>query len=121
MLTRKIEADSLLFYEGDKLVLTMTETEVGKDMLITLDGELCSEMTHHFQDELEAFISTGMKVIVDFGAVSFVAPSVLNALLDVQQLADFFRKGGLILRNLSGEVYEKMDRCGLTDLLMIEE
>lgn len=121
MLTRKIEADSMLFYDGDTLVLTMTETETGKDVCITFQGELRSDTTHHIQDELEAYVSVGARIILDFGAVTFVSASVLDALLDVQQLADFFQKGNIVLRNLTDEVYQIMDKRGLTDLLTIEE
>lgn len=121
MLTRKIEADSMLFYDGDTLVLTMTEKETGKDVRIAFEGELRSDTTHHIQDELEAYVSVGSRVTLDFGAVTFISASVLDALLDVQQLADFFQKDGLVLQNLSDGIYQAMDKRGLTDLLMIEE
>ena len=121
MLKRIIKADSMLFYDGDTLVLSMTEKEMDKDVHIAFEGELRSDASHHIQDELEAYISVGSRIILDFGAVTFVSASLLNALLDVQQLADFFRKGSLVLRNLSDEIYQAMDKRGLTDLLMIEE
>lgn len=121
MLKRIIKADSMLFYDGDALVLTMTEKETGNDVLITFEGELRSDTTHHIQDELEAYVSVGSRITLDFGAVTFVSASVLDALLDVQQLADFFQKGDFVLRNLTEEVYQTMDKRGLTDLLMIEE
>lgn len=121
MLTRKIEADSMLFYDGDTLVLTVEETDLDGGVLLTMKGEIRSDTTHHIQDELEAFISVGLKVTIDFTDAAFIAPSVLNALLNVQQLADFFRKGEIVLRHLPDEIYQKMDANGITELLMIED
>lgn len=121
MLTRKIEADSMLFYDGDTLVLTVEETDLDGGVLLTMKGEIRSDTTHHIQDELEAFISVGLKVTIDFTDATFIAPSVLNALLNVQQLADFFRKGEIVLRHLPDEIYRKMDANGITELLMIED
>lgn len=121
MLTRVIKEDSMFFYDGDTLVLSMKEEEKNKDVCITLQGELRSDTTHHLQDELEAYVSVGSRIVLDFGGVTFVSASVLDALLDVQQLVDFFQKGAFILRNVTDEVYQAMDRRGLTDLLTIEE
>lgn len=121
MLTRKVDKDSMLFYEGDTLILTVDETEVDGAIEMTLTGELRSESADHIQDELDAFTTVGMKVTVDFGGVTFVAPSFLNALLNSQQLIDFFRHGEIILKNIPEAVYREMDDTGITELLMIEE
>ena len=53
MLKRIIKADSMLFYDGDTLVLSMTEKEMDKDVHIAFEGELRSDASHHIQDELE--------------------------------------------------------------------
>ncbi|MBQ6999494.1 MAG: hypothetical protein IJN67_00435 [Oscillospiraceae bacterium] len=121
MLTRKIQDDAMLFYEGDHLILTVNETEVDGGILMSLKGDLKSETAYHIQDELDAFTTVGMKVTIDFKEVVFAAPSVLNALLNSQQLIDFFRKGEIVLKNIPGTIYQEMDDTGITELLMIEE
>ena len=121
MLTRKMQGDSMLFYEGDTLVLTVEETDLDDGVLMKLIGALKSEATHHIQDELDAFTTVGVKVIIDFKDVTFVSASVLYALLNAQQLVDYFRKGEIILRNISDSIYQEMDSTGITELLMIEE
>ena len=121
MLTRKMQGDSMLFYDGENLILTIEETEVDGGILMTLKGDLRSETATHIQDELDAFTTVGVKVTIDFKEVTFLAPSVLNALLNSQQLIDFFRHGEIILRNVSDAVYQEMDETGITELLIIED
>lgn len=121
MLVRKMEADTMLFYDEDTLVLTMEESDLDNGVLISLQGDLRSDTTHHIQDELEAFVTVGVKVTIDLGKVTFISPSVLSTLLNVQQLVDFFRKGEIVLRNLPDGIYKKMDEYGLSDLLVIED
>ncbi len=121
MLTRKIQDDTMLFYDGEKLVLSAEELETDGGILIKLKGELRSEAAHHIQDELDAFTTVGVRVNLDFGEVSFISPSVLNALLNSQQLIDHFRRGEIVLKNIPDAVYREMDETGITELLMIED
>ncbi len=121
MLTRKMQGDSMLFYEGDELILTVEEADQDDGVLIKLKGSLKSEVTHHIQDELDAFTTVGVKVTIDFKEVTFASASVLHALLNAQQLIDFFRKGEIVLRNIPDSVYQEMDTSGITELLMIED
>lgn len=111
----------MLFYEGSTLVLTVEEKETNGKILMALKGELKSEAAHHIQDELDAFTTVGVKVILDFREVSFIAPSVLSALLNSQQLIDYFRQGEILLTNIPDTVYQEMDDTGITELLMIED
>lgn len=121
MLTRKMKGDSMLFYEGEKLILTIDETETEGVVLMALKGSLRSEVAHHIQDELDAFTTVGVKVTIDFKEVDFIAPSILNILLNSQQLIDFFKKGEIVLKNIPQAVYQEMDETGITELLMIED
>ncbi len=121
MLTRKMKDNSMLFYEGEDLILTVEETETDDGILMALKGSLRSEAAHHIQDELDAFTTVGEKVIIDFKEVTSIAPSVLNALLNAQQLIDFLRQGEIVLKNIPESVYQEMDETGITELLMIED
>ena len=121
MITRKMEGDSMLFYENGSLILTVEETETENGILMALKGQLKSETAHHIQDELDAFTVVGVKVVLDFQDVTFASAAVLNALLDVQQRIDQFRQGEMVLRNVSDSIYRDMDETGIAELLMIEE
>lgn len=122
MLTRKMEGDSAQsFYDGDKLVLTIEETDTAEgNILMALTGDLRSDTAHFLQDELNEFTTACISVTIDFKNVSFVAPSVLNALLNAQQYSDKIRRGRMVLRNIPDAVYQEMDETGITELLMIE-
>lgn len=121
MLTRKMDGDTMLFYKDDKMVLSVEETDQDGGILMKLRGELISECAQPIQDELEALISVRLKVVVDFSEVEYVSAASMNAMLDSQYLVDHFRWGGLTLRGLPDEVYQMMERYGLTELLMIED
>lgn len=121
MLTRKLQGDTMLFYEGEKLILSVDEVESEGCICMVLKGNLVSDSAHHIQDELNAFTSVGVKVVMDFKEVTFVSPSVMYVLLESQTLIDFFRKGEIVLRNISDEVYQMLYAHGITDLLMIED
>lgn len=121
MLTRKMQGDSMLFYDGDSLILTIVEEEIDNGILMTFKGNLRSDTAHHIQDELDAFTTVGIKVTIDFKDVSFISASTLLAMLNAQQLIDFFRKGEIVLRNIPDSVYKEMDETGITELLMIED
>lgn len=121
MLRREIQGDTLRFYEGEQLVLTIGETENDSGILMTLKGDLISETAHHIQDELDAFTTVGVKVTMDFREVLFAAPSVFNGLLNSQQLIDHFRQGEIVLKNVPDAVYQEMEAIGISELLMIED
>lgn len=121
MLTRKIEGDSMLFWDEDSLILTADEQDLNGGILMVLKGQLRSDTVHYIQNELDAFTTVGVKVCVDFKEVSYAAPSFLGALLSSQHLVDFFHKGEIVLKNIPDKIYQEMDETGITELLMIED
>lgn len=121
MLKRIIEGDSMVFQDGDSQILTVDELDVNEGIQMVLKGQLRSDTVHFIQNELDAFTTIGVKVWIDFKEVTYVAPSFLGALLNSQQLVDFFRKGEIVLRNIPDSIYQEMDKTGITELLMIEE
>ena len=121
MLSRIIQGDCMLFYDGDALILTVKETDTENGVLMQFSGSLRSDTAYHIQDELDAFTSIAGPVTLDLAEVTFLAPSVLAALLESQQLIDYFRQGRILLRNIPDSVYREMDETGISELLMIEE
>lgn len=121
MIRREISGDSMFFYDGNALILTVDELDFNGGIQMVLKGQLRSDTAHFIQNELDAFTTVGMKVWLNFKEVTFAAPSFLSALLNAQQLVDFFRKGEIILQNIPDAIYAEMDETGMTELLMIED
>lgn len=111
----------MVFQDGDVLILTVDEVDFQGGILMVLKGQLRSDTAHFIQNELDAFITVGLKVWMDFKEVTFVAPSFLSALLNSQQLVDFFHKGEIVLRNIPDAIYQEMDETGITELLIMED
>ncbi len=120
MITAKVQGDNLVFWDEKGQIMTMEEDVTDSGVLIRLSGQLRSETAPHIRAELDAFTTVGMKIILDFGEVTYAAPSVLDALQDVENRIEFFCRGGLLLRNISDEVYREMDEAGITELVPME-
>ena len=121
MIRREVNGDTMFFYDGDALILTVDELDCPDGIRMVLKGQLRSDTAHFIQNELDAFTTVGIKTWLDFKEVSFVAPSFLVALLNAQQLVDFFRKGEIVLKNIPDAIYREMAETGITELLMIED
>ena len=122
MLTRKAESDTNYFYDGDMLILTVDEKMTESGLLMTLLGKLRSDTAHFIQDELCAFVSMGIKIIVDLKDVTFITPDVLRAFLATQQSIDSLGKSELRLRNISNQVLLEMDKAAINaEVLMIDD
>lgn len=121
MLTRKLEGDAIVFYNGASHVLTIHETENDTGVLMALDGELRSDVAHELLDELTALATVGVKVVVDFEKVTFITSTILDVFLTVQQTMDSMGKGTLLLTKMPTEIYQKFEKTGTAELLMIEE
>ena len=120
MLIKKIEGDSIVFYDGDTAVLTVCEKE--DDNLITLEmkGELRSDAAHEVQDELVALATVGINIIVDLSSVTYIAPTAQHIFLRTQQKIDSIGKGSLLLTGPAENVYREFEKSGLSELLMIK-
>lgn len=122
MLTRKTEGSTSFFYDGSALVLTADEKMVDGALLMTLSGKLRTDAAHFIQDELDAFVTLGIKVIVDLKDVTFITPTVLHAFLSTQQNIDMLGKGELRLRNAPEQVLSEMEKVAINaELLMMDD
>ena len=116
---RKIVGDSILFCVDGKTVLTLKEYEKDGSVVLQPDGELRSDFVHDFQDELIAFVTVGVNVVVDMGKVSYLSSTAQNAFLTAQRKMDALKKGKLTLCNLTDAVYHEFESTGLSELLRI--
>ena len=120
MVSRKIEDDVITYFDGAKSFAIFNETEIDSGILITLTGELRSEIANDLLDELVAFTTVGANVIIDFEKVIYISSTVQHVLLRVQQKMDAMKKGTLTLRKLQPNIYQEFEKTGASELLMIE-
>ena len=121
MLNRKLDGESIVFTDGARTVLTIGEKEQENGILMTLTGELRSEVAHDLQDELVALTTVGANVVVDMRGVSYISSTVQHVFLTVQQKMDNMSRGTLVLRGMPDAIYNEFDKNGTSELLMIED
>ena len=120
-LKRKVVGDTLYIQDGENTILSMEEKQDDDGYRITLQGSLRSETLHNFQDELSAFASFGMDLILDLKGIEYVAPSCVDVLIQTQQRMDEIGKGSLTIVAVPDKILKEWDRNGITQVLMIEE
>lgn len=120
MLTRKIEDDSIIFYDGTSSILTIHERETGNSITLDISGELRSDVAHDILDELIALATIGADVVVDLKEVTYIAPTTQHIFLRVQQKMDSIGRGSLTLKKPAETVYREFELTGVSELLMFE-
>ena len=120
MLTRKIEGDSIVFYDGNTAVLSICEKELDNLVTLQMKGELRSEITNEVQDELVALATVGVNIAVDLSDITYIAPTAQRIFLRAQQKIDSIGKGSLILNGLSETIYSEFEKTGISELLVIK-
>lgn len=121
MLNRKVDKDFTVFTDGAKTILTISEKELENAIMMTLTGELRSEVAHDLQDELVALTTVGANVVVDMSAVTYISSTVQHVFLTVQQKMDAMSRGTLVLKGMTDAIYTEFDKNGTAELLMIED
>lgn len=121
MLIRKIEDDSIIFYDGALSVLTIHEKETEKSIVLVMKGELRSDAAHDVLDELIALATIGADLVVDLKEVTYIAPTTQHVFLRVQQKMDAMKKGSLTLKNFSDTLYREFEKTGVSELLAFEK
>lgn len=120
MLTRKIEGDSIVFYDDGAAVLTVTEKECDELVTVEMKGELRGDTAHEVQDELVALATVGVNIAVDLAGITYIAPTAQHIFLRTQQKIDSIGNGSLILTGLSDTIYREFEKTGISELLMIK-
>ena len=117
------------FTAGNMLILTsdrdgatvkIRESLQGETALIEPEGRLSSEMAQDIEDEFTTMTILGNRLIIDLEKVNYISNAVIRVLLDLQHLIDE-KKGDMVLRNLSDEVYRTFEDMGIEDVFMITE
>lgn len=117
------------FTAGNMLILTsdrdgetvkIRESLQGETALIEPEGRLSSEMAQDIEDEFTTMAILGNRLIIDLEKVNYISNAVIRVLLDLQHLIDE-KKGDMVLRNLSDEVYRTFEDMGIEDVFMITE
>ena len=121
MLTRKLEGSSIVFYNDSTQVLSIKEEENENGVLMTLVGELRSDVAHELLDELTALATVGVNIVLDFEGVTFITSTILDVLLTAQQTMDSLGKGTMLLQKLQPEIFRQFEKTGTSELLMIQE
>ena len=121
MLNRKLDGESIIYTDGAQTILTIGEKEQENGILLTLTGELRSEVAHDLQDELVALTTVGANVVVDMAGVTYISSTVQHVFLTVQQKMDNMARGTLVLKAMTDEIYSEFDKNGTSELLMIED
>lgn len=111
----------MLFYDADIPVLTVEECNTDQGILLRCAGELRSDAAHPLQDEIEAYATVSVNVILDLQQVTFLSFSVIYALLSCQNRIDSLQKGELRIQNVPEPIYREFDRANVTEMLLIEE
>ena len=117
---RAVNNGELRFYAEDKEVLRIKEDLNDTEVTISLCGNLISETTYDFLDELLALVSVGIDIIVDFSDVKYISASYIKALLKVQLKLDKKNKGTLKLTGMPDAVFAEFEKTGASELLLIE-
>lgn len=120
MLNRKLEGNSIIFRNGSVTVLTIEEKETDNGIVMTLNGELRSDVAHELIDELTALATVGVRILVDFSGVTYITSTILDVFLSVQQLMDSMGKGSLVLCKMPAAIYQEFENTGTAELLLIE-
>ena len=91
MITRKIDGENMLFFDGDTKALSMCPTldEEEGTVKVEVEGDIRRELSTMFQDELASFLSAGIDVETNFEKVTYIQqiinvfPQVTGQITDV--------------------------------------
>lgn len=112
-------SDSFSFADGDKVVMSITETVQENCVIIGLSGELRSETVHAFQDELFALVSVGMDVVINLKETTYISSAYMKALVSAEISIEQKGKEMTII-SLSDSVAEVFKKTGAMDLLSVK-
>ena len=120
MVIRNVEDDVITYYDGAQAFAIINETETDDGILMTITGALRSDIANDLLDELIAFTTVGVNVIIDFEKVEYLSSTTQHVFLRVQQKMDSMGKGTLTLRKLPPNIFREFEKTGASELLMIE-
>lgn len=119
-LQRKIDNDTITFFSDEKKLFWIKENLTDNNITVSIGGELLSQTTHEFLDEMLAFVSVGLDIVIDFSEVIYIASTYMKALLEIQIAIDKKKKGSLCLKKIPPKILSELDKTGISELLYIE-
>ena len=108
-----------IYDDSGKILLEISAKFDDGVMIMKIDGDLTSEVSHDFEDELFAILTVADKIDIDLENVGYISSLSLRALLSAQQIID--KKDGTRLRiiNMKKEVYKTFKEQGFSELFII--
>ena len=120
-LKRITKNNEIVLMDNSAEVLTIRETQNNHTIKISLEGRLISDTLHDFQDELNALAIIGCDLRLDFGKVSYVSSSCIEAMINVQKKMDSRQAGSLTIVSVPVNIMNDWRKHGYTEVLMVEE
>lgn len=117
---RTYEKNSLIIRDnnGDFKLGISTKND-NNSSLIKVSGELSSDVSHDFEDELMAVVTVSDNIDLDLSDVTKISSVALRALLSAQQVIDEKDNASLRLLNMKKEVLSFFEEKGFDDLFII--
>ena len=123
ILTYVDELSTIHFQQDGTDVLTMSETldEKTGRLQIILSGRMNHNTIPGFYDEVFALISVKEKITLDMSELTYIDPSGITALVNLQQqIEQKDPEEFLLLTSVPEIIEESFKRVGATDLLVIQ-
>ena len=98
--------------------MEITKTTDGATLTMTLSGRLDTMAATDFENELNASLDGVETLIIDCGAMTYVASSGLRTLLMAQKRMN--SQGKMEMRHVQAPVMEVLSMTGFDDLLNIQ-
>ena len=116
--TMEMEEDRLILKEDSEILCWLKETVNQGCVLVELGGKLRGDTAYVFLDELNALVSVGMDLELDFEKTEYLSNAHIQAMRVVQRSVD--KKGkSLVLKNLSTQAKFALDAVGAAVLFDI--
>lgn len=121
IIRRETDNDTTKFYSEEKNIFWIKEILDGKTVTVIIGGDLISETTYEFSDEIMALASVGIDTIVlDMKEVRYISSKHMSELLKVQIFMESKGRTGIKLVKVPAKVKKEMDKTGISELLLIE-
>lgn len=121
MLTIQLHEGAMEFLREGQTLLRVQPQPTEQSMVLLLGGEIVSDTVYFLQDELESYLSLGIRVELDFSQVTFLSTAGQEMLLNVQQFSEDIHRGQLRLIHVPDAIYRELDDLNITEHLLIDE
>ena len=111
--------DAIRFMENGTEKAALQEKVEGESIQISLSGAISGDITHTLLDEMTALIVAGQGITVNLESASYLAPSVMDTLLQMEKRLE--EKGKIMrLIQMPQPIYDDFKARGMHEMLEIE-